>query len=77
MHRRSRRRTAWFVIVTMALGLLLPTVAQGTNAALGLPIPVDPSLRSAVVHLQWAQLDAGSPASVPLTFSDGGTVVVF
>jgi hypothetical protein len=57
--------------------LLLPTVAQGTNAALGLPIPVDPSLRSAVVHLQWAQLDAGSPASVPLTFSDGGTVVVF
>ena len=57
--------------------LLLPTVAQGTNAALGLPIPVDPALRGAVAHLQWAQLDTGSPASLPLTFSDGGSVVVF
>lgn len=61
----------------VAPDLQLPTVAQGTNAALGLPIPVDPALRGAVAHLQWAQLDAGSPASVPLTFSDGGSVVVF
>lgn len=61
----------------VAPDLLLPTVAQGTNAAMALPIPVDPALRGAVAHLQWAQLDASSPASVPLTFSDGGSVVVF
>jgi hypothetical protein len=28
MHRHARRRTAWFVLVAMALGLLLPTVAH-------------------------------------------------
>lgn len=61
----------------VAPDLLLPTAAQGTTAALALPIPFDPTLRLAVVHLQWAQLDAATPASVPLTFSDAGTVVVF
>jgi hypothetical protein len=31
MHRHSRRRTAWFVLVTMVLGLLLPTVAHAVG----------------------------------------------
>jgi hypothetical protein len=47
------------------------------TAGIALTVPADPLLAGAVVYTQWAQLDAGSPAIVPLTFSHAGAVVVF
>jgi len=48
----------------------------GAVASCALPIPNDPLLLGAVVYTQFAQLDATTPAIVPLTFSNGGAVVV-
>jgi hypothetical protein len=53
-----------------------PTTPGLGSAAIALPIPLDPLLAGFTCHAQWAQLDAASPANVPLTFSNGGTVVV-
>ena len=58
----------------------LPTTPTGGGlgtSAFGLGIPNDPLLRGAVVYTQWTQLDPGAPGTVPLTFSNGGIVVVF
>jgi len=58
--------------------VVVPLVANGTTAGVAFPIAWDPALRGAVLYVQWAQLDVGSPATVlPVTVSDGGVLVVF
>lgn len=47
------------------------------TASVALAVPFDPLLLGAVLYTQWAQFDAATPASVPLTFSNGGIVVVW
>jgi hypothetical protein len=39
-------------------------------------VPNDPLLVGFVAYVQWTHLDAASPASVPLVFSNGGILVV-
>ena len=55
---------------------MLPIVATGTTATVLFPVPVDPALRGTVLYTQWAQFDPNSPATLPVSFSDGGIVVV-
>jgi hypothetical protein len=63
MHRHARRRTAWFVLVAMALGLLLPTVAHAVaRQAATTEVPV--SLHGAMDHCPWCLLTA-APAWAP------------
>ncbi len=49
---------------------------SGGMASCVLSIPNDPLLLGTVVYTQFTQLDAATPAIVPLTFSGGGIVVV-
>ena len=61
--------------------LLIPFMAQGSGAGNGtanatIPIPNTPVLLGSVVYSQWAQVDAASSASLPLTFSGGGAIVI-
>jgi hypothetical protein len=55
---------------------IVPTTGGLGSAAFALAVPFDPLLLGFTAHAQWAQLDAVSPAAVPLTFSNGGTFVV-
>jgi hypothetical protein len=51
--------------------------SAGGAAACALAIPNDPLLLGAVVYTQFAQFDPATPAIVPLSFSNGGAVVVY
>lgn len=60
----------------------VPAVTQGTGPGTGTAgtpffVPNWPALRGLGVHAQFVQLDTQSPASVPVTFSNAGTLVVF
>jgi hypothetical protein len=45
-------------------------------ASVAFAVPNDPNLKSGVLSFQWAQLDQGSGALVPFTFSDGAKIVI-
>ena len=55
---------------------IAPTGAGLGTAAFALPVPQDPLLAGFVCHAQWVQIDPASNAGLPLTFSNGGTMVV-
>jgi hypothetical protein len=59
-----------------AASAVTPTAGGLGTAAFALTVPFDPLLVGLAAHAQWAQLDGASPATVPLTFSNGGTFVV-
>ncbi len=59
------------------LQVVTPNGGVPTTAIAALVVPVDPGLRGLVIYTQYMQWDAGTSATVPVTFSNGGAIVVF
>ena len=66
----------------VAMDLIAPLAVGGSGlgggtASIAIPIPSDPRLLGFVAYAQAAQVDHFSTASLPVTFSNAGAIVLY